>query len=75
MLQATGVAKGEFSRIGSFTFNKDGHSSFGYGAEEETYEGFLRVLKKNGKATAKAACSEVISNRKHIDKRYVITLV
>ncbi|KFY18411.1 hypothetical protein V491_04779, partial [Pseudogymnoascus sp. VKM F-3775] len=75
MLQATGVAKGECSRIGSFTFTKDGHSSFGYGAEEETYEGFLRVLKEHGKATAKAACSEVISNRKHIDKRYVITLV
>ncbi|OBT98380.1 hypothetical protein VE01_03104 [Pseudogymnoascus verrucosus] len=74
VLQATGITKGEFCRIGSFKFYKD-RSKYSDGDEEESYERFLPVLKRHGKATAKASCKEVISNRKHIDKRYVITLV
>lgn len=73
VLQATDVTKGEFSRIGSFCFYKN--CSSGYKKQEETFEGFLRVLKEHGRATAKAVCSAVISNRRHIDKRYIITLV
>ncbi|KFZ02239.1 hypothetical protein V500_00347 [Pseudogymnoascus sp. VKM F-4518 (FW-2643)] len=73
VLQATGATKGEFSRIGYFKFYKS-RSSYDDN-EEETYEQFLKVLKGYGKTTAKAVCTEVISNRKHVDKRYVITLV
>ncbi|OBT80157.1 hypothetical protein VF21_00677 [Pseudogymnoascus sp. 05NY08] len=74
VLQATGITKGEFCRIGSFKFYKN-RSEYSVGDKEESYERFLLVLKSHGKATAKAACKEVTSNRKHIDKRYVITLV
>ena len=73
VLQATGVTKGEFSRIGSFKFYK--YRSTDDGNEEETYEQFLKLSKGYGKTTTKAVCAEVISNRKHVDKRYVITLV
>jgi hypothetical protein len=71
VLQATGVTKAEFSRIGSFKF----YNKYRVRNEEGSYGQFLLVLKRHGKATAKAACKEVIGNRKHVDKRYVITLV
>lgn len=71
MLQATGVTKGELSRIRSFQFYKN-HLA---GIEEETYEQFLKVLEEHGTVTAEAACTEVISNPEHLDKRYVVTLV
>lgn len=73
VLRATGVTKGEFSRIGRFKFYK--YRSSNDGNAEETYEQFLKLSKGYGKTTAKAVCAEVISNRKHVDKRYVITLV
>ncbi|KFY31157.1 hypothetical protein V493_01333 [Pseudogymnoascus sp. VKM F-4281 (FW-2241)] len=73
VLQATGVTKGELSRIGSFQFYKN-HLSLS-GIEEETYEQFLKVLEEHGTVTAEAACTEVISNPEHPDKRYVVTLV
>ncbi|OBT66986.1 hypothetical protein VE03_04182 [Pseudogymnoascus sp. 23342-1-I1] len=77
VLQATGVTKGELSRIGSFKIYKH-HVSFENESDEEeddTYERFLKVLKEHGTVTAEAACAEVIRNAEHLDKRYVITLV
>lgn len=76
VLRATGVTKGEFSRIGCFKFYKN-KSSFSQNGDdqEETYEAFLRVLGEHGTVTAEAACGEMTWNPKHPDERYVITLV
>jgi hypothetical protein len=76
VLQSTGVAKGELSRIGSFTIKSDKSDGSTYKADEDkTYERFLSVLKEHGAATAEEACTEVIDNPKDLDNRYVITLI
>ncbi|KAE8448134.1 hypothetical protein EG329_009738 [Mollisiaceae sp. DMI_Dod_QoI] len=79
VLRATGVTKGEFSRIGSFNIYKDeikyGKRLENEDVEKEYYEPFLSVLKDHGTKTAEAACAEVISNPDHPDERYVVTLV
>jgi hypothetical protein len=77
VLKATGVTKGELSRVGSFKIYKGRIRNVGHEDEihGETYEQFLNVLKKHGAGTAKEACAEVISNPEDVDKRYVITLV
>lgn len=76
VLQATGVTKGQLSRIGSFKIINDrGIRSRNGGYEDKTYETFLGILKEQGAATAEEACTEVINNPKDLDKRYVITLV
>lgn len=84
VLEATCVTKGELSRIGSFKIYKDRMRDGGKKIfrnrvyEEETYdsyERFLNVLKEHGTVTAEEVCTEVISNPKDLDKRYVITLV
>jgi len=79
VLRASGVTKGQFSRIGSFNFYKN--RAFNYDKignrilEEEPYEPFLRVLEEHGTVTAEAACAEIISNPENHGERYVITLV
>ncbi|KFY10911.1 hypothetical protein V492_04782 [Pseudogymnoascus sp. VKM F-4246] len=79
VLQATGVAKGELSRIGFFATYKNRITRLphvGDGVDdEETYERFLTVLKEHGTAIAEKACAEVLNNPNDLDKRYVITLV
>ena len=79
VLRATGVIKGQFSRIGSFNFYKNRASYFDNVGnrilEEEPYEPFLQMLEEHGTATAEAACAEIISNPEHHDERYVITVV
>jgi hypothetical protein len=75
VLQATGITKGEFSRIGSFNFYKNESSGFKEKEKEEAYEPFLQVLEEHGTAAAEVACTEITSNPKHPGERYVITIV
>jgi len=65
VLRATGITKGEFSRIGSFKL---------YNTKSK-YERFLQWLEEHGTVTAEAACAEITSNSKNPDERYVIMLV
>ena len=74
VLRATGVTKGEFSRIGSFNFYKNRIRIFEI-EDDKAYEPFLQVLEEHGTATAEAACAEITSNPKHLDERYVITII
>ena len=74
VLRATGVTKGEFSRIGSFNFYKNRIRRIEI-EDDKGYEPFLQVLEEHGTATAEAACAEITSNPKHLDERYVITIV
>ncbi|KFY55224.1 hypothetical protein V497_07112 [Pseudogymnoascus sp. VKM F-4516 (FW-969)] len=75
VLQATGVTKGELSRVGYFAIYKDPVIKRNGNDGGETYEQFLSILKEHGTVTAEEACTEVISNPKDLDKRYVVTLV
>lgn len=75
VLRATGVTKGEFTRIGSFNFYKD-KTNFPRKLEdtEEAYEPFLRVLKEYGASMAEEAYSGTLFGSDDPD-RYIITLV
>lgn len=75
VLQATGVSKGEFSRIGSFDFYKDKMMLKKEDYTKEAYDLFLQMLDEHKTATAEAVCAEIISNPTYPSERYVITIV
>lgn len=64
-IQRTGVPRGEFSRVGSFSLNN----------EEDLYDSFLDALKTYGRAAAEEACDETTRHAQYPDECYIITLV
>jgi hypothetical protein len=76
LLQETGACKGEFSRIGSFSFTKNrGPWGLKRAEDNEDYELFLKILEETGTNTAEDVCAKVVSNDEHPKERYVITVV
>ncbi len=77
LLRATGHAKGEYTRIGSFSFlnNRDNFSLYNNNKDKNMYGPFMKILEETGRVTAEAACAEVIVDPEHPDQQFVITII
>ncbi|THV50641.1 hypothetical protein BGAL_0142g00220 [Botrytis galanthina] len=75
VLQNTDPVTRKYTRIGSFVFSDDDSDSMGSKNIVALYEPFFQVLREQGLATAEAACSEILSDAKPTNQRYLITIV
>jgi hypothetical protein len=75
VLNATGCARGEYHRIGGFSFFKDRVHPDDIHEDGNLYDPFLKVLEQHGRATAEAACADVISNPEYPDQQFIITII
>lgn len=76
VLRATQENKGEFIRIGGFSYTKGtwpGTSSFR--TEDELYEPFLESFKENGKAIAEEICAEIVEDENNPNHRFALTII
>lgn len=73
VVRETGASPGEFCRIGLFHFSEicpEQRQELGYNTQS-----FREILDQNPDTTAKAVCSEVVSNSDFPAEKYVISLV
>ncbi|TID19461.1 HET-domain-containing protein [Venturia nashicola] len=76
VLRARDERKGDFCRVGAFSYTKGKwRSSMAFRTNEELYEPFLKLLEERGKAVAEKICAEIIEDTEYPDHRYMMTII
>ena len=69
LLQETSVSRGEFIRIGAFSFAQN------YGENNEDYIAFINIIEEIGSSMVETVCAEFVTNNEHPKEQYVVTVI